>query len=73
MISQIFKSASLATKSLTSLTKNPFGALQTLEYLKYEVVDDKKVAVVTLNRPKALNALCNGLISELNATLEKLD
>jgi len=73
MISQIFKSATLASKSLTCFTKNPFGALQTLEYLKYEVIDDKKVAVVTFNRPKALNALCIGLISELNATLEKLD
>lgn len=26
-----------------------------------------------MNRPKALNALCDGLINELNATLVKLD
>ena len=31
------------------------------------------VAVVTLNRPKALNALCDQLITELNAALETID
>lgn len=29
--------------------------------------------MVTLNRPKALNALCDGLINELNSTLVNLD
>lgn len=32
-----------------------------------------KVALVTLNRPKALNALCDGLIAELNETARKFD
>lgn len=31
------------------------------------------VGIVTLNRPKALNALCNDLIRELNQELTKLD
>ena len=31
------------------------------------------VAVLTLNRPKALNALCDQLFSELNATLKEID
>jgi len=31
------------------------------------------VGIVTLNRPKALNALCNQLVSELNADLRTLD
>ena len=32
-----------------------------------------QVALITLNRPKALNALCDGLIRELNALLLKVD
>lgn len=31
------------------------------------------MGLVTLNRPKALNALCDGLISELAAAVGKLD
>ena len=33
----------------------------------------EKVLLVTLNRPKALNALCNQLIAELNQTLRDAD
>jgi enoyl-CoA hydratase/carnithine racemase len=32
-----------------------------------------KVGLITLNRPKALNALCDGLISELNAQVTAFD
>ena len=42
-----------------------------LEYLKYEQKD--RVALVELNRPKALNALCDGLMQELNHVLLTLD
>ncbi|KAG0222721.1 putative enoyl-CoA hydratase, mitochondrial [Actinomortierella wolfii] len=42
-----------------------------LEYLLTETRG--RVAVVTLNRPKALNALCNGLFVELNQVLEEID
>jgi enoyl-CoA hydratase len=42
-----------------------------LEYILAET--NGKVGVVTLNRPKALNALCNGLIKELNAQLKQFD
>lgn len=42
-----------------------------LEYLKTEVSGEKRnVAVITLNRPKALNALCNGLMKELGDALD---
>jgi len=37
----------------------------------YEQKD--KVGLITLNRPKALNALCDSLIRELNDLLAKLD
>lgn len=43
-----------------------------LEYLEYEVADDG-VATVTLNRPDRLNALCWGLMGELEDTLRSAE
>ncbi|XP_076640134.1 enoyl-CoA hydratase, short chain 1 [Colletes latitarsis] len=44
------------------------------EFIKVETMGEKKnVALVTLNRPKALNALCDKLISEINDAVTKLD
>ena len=34
---------------------------------------EEKVATITLNRPKALNALCDGLVEEMNAALNELE
>ncbi|XP_055906569.1 probable enoyl-CoA hydratase, mitochondrial [Eupeodes corollae] len=46
------------------------SAVSPLEYIKTEVTGEKKnVALITLNRPKALNALCNGLMTELSTAL----
>ena len=42
-----------------------------LQYLQVERHDS--VALVRLNRPKVLNALCRGLMQELAATLGELD
>lgn len=48
--------------------------LATYEFIKTAVAGEKKnVALITLNRPKALNALCNGLMMELNAVLRDID
>jgi enoyl-CoA hydratase len=44
-----------------------------MQYLLHESRADGKVALVTLNRPKALNALCDGLMLELNSLLVRLD
>ncbi|KAJ1906660.1 putative enoyl-CoA hydratase, mitochondrial, partial [Tieghemiomyces parasiticus] len=41
------------------------------QYLLVETRD--KVGLVTLNRPKALNALCSDLFSELNTVMAKFD
>lgn len=42
--------------------------------IKVETTGEKKnVGLITLNRPKALNALCNQLMSELNEAIQKLD
>ena len=59
----LFKNASFYRNFATSFPK--------LEYLKYEQKD--RVALVELNRPKALNALCDGLMQELNHVLLTLD
>lgn len=42
------------------------------------IISEKKgknqnVGLIRLNRPKALNALCNGLIAELNQALEAFE
>lgn len=50
----------------------PFSA--SYEFIKTAEVGAKSnIALVTLNRPKALNALCNGLMLELNAALKAYD
>ncbi|EZA59570.1 hypothetical protein DMN91_010658 [Ooceraea biroi] len=44
------------------------------EFIKVETAGEKKnVGLITLNRPKVLNALCNQLIQELNQALEQLN
>ncbi|XP_024872416.1 probable enoyl-CoA hydratase, mitochondrial [Temnothorax curvispinosus] len=44
------------------------------EFIKVETAGEKKnVGIVTLNRPKALNALCNQLMTEVNHALDHLN
>jgi len=45
-----------------------------LEYIKVDTTGtDGRVGLVTLNRPKALNALCAGLMDELITALNEMD
>ncbi|HRN70272.1 MAG TPA: enoyl-CoA hydratase-related protein, partial [Candidatus Woesebacteria bacterium] len=39
----------------------------------FGIIKKDKVGLITLHRPKALNALCDALINELNDLLAKLD
>ncbi|XP_033319992.1 probable enoyl-CoA hydratase, mitochondrial [Bombus bifarius] len=49
-------------------------AQQNYEFIKVDIAGEKKnVGLVTLNRPKALNALCDKLMTELNNAVNKLD
>merc|ERR1712128_233370 len=44
------------------------------EFIKTDLVGtDGRVGLVTLNRPKALNALCAGLMDELVTEMSRLD
>jgi hypothetical protein len=66
---------SLFTKSF-STTSNKIDPTQwkshTYEYILCEIRNEN-VALITLNRPKALNALCNDLINDLNHALKAVD
>ena len=42
-----------------------------MDFILYEV--DGAVATITINRPKALNALNSQVLDELNATLDAVD
>lgn len=41
--------------------------------LKWKLLEKKNIGLITLNRPKALNALCEKLITELNDAMLKFD
>lgn len=44
------------------------------EFIKVDKAGaNKNVAVITLNRPKALNALCNGLMTEVGTVIADLE
>lgn len=60
----------LAKSILNQVPRQYSTALTQLEYIKTEITGEKKnVALITLNRPKALNALCGGLMGELRDAL----
>lgn len=60
-------------RSILTYKKTIFTAQQ-YEFIKVEKSGEKSdVGLITLNRPKALNALCNGLIGELGQALDTFE
>ncbi|GLD92140.1 hypothetical protein PINS_up000673 [Pythium insidiosum] len=59
-----------ATKIRTPLARS-FAAKAEYEFITTEIRG--KVGLITLNRPKALNALCTGLIHEVNGAAHAFD
>lgn len=48
--------------------------VENYEFIKVSKVGEKQnVGLVELNRPKAFNALCNGLLAEMISVLNKFD
>jgi len=64
-------------RSIPAATLNSgkfYSTAPSYEFIKTEVTGEKKnVALITLNRPKALNALNNGLMTEVSDAIEKFD
>lgn len=56
---------------LRTMDRHMSTGSKSYEYILTET--QGKVGVITLNRPKALNALCSPLMKELNEVLEKYD
>ena len=75
MLRTAFAKVSLRSRP-AMMMQRPFAQFST-EAAEYEnVIVEKKeggVALVTLNRPKALNALCYALFEDLNGALSTLD
>jgi len=62
------------TNNFKLLSSPAASASANYEYIKVDKVGAKNnVGIITLNRPKALNALCHGLMLEVNEALQKFD
>ncbi|XP_045047541.2 enoyl-CoA hydratase, mitochondrial isoform X2 [Desmodus rotundus] len=60
--------------ALSCAARRPFASGAHFEYIVTEKKGkDGNVGLIQLNRPKALNALCNGLFKELNQALEAFE
>ena len=63
----------LTAPSLASANVAPTTPSAGHKYIHVQLLGSNRVALVTLTRPEALNALCDGLMRELYAALALLD
>jgi len=70
--SRLFRWNRICTTTQSAVKQVPFfRSLSSTPKFEYILVEKRgNVGLVTLNRPKALNALCDGLIKELNTQLK---
>ncbi|EFA77414.1 enoyl-CoA hydratase [Heterostelium album PN500] len=72
MYKSLFRqSSSINSLVRTNIFKNSFCTTSTTGFQNILVEKKGKVGVVTLNRPKALNALSDGLINEINSAVKQ--
>ncbi|XP_076236689.1 enoyl-CoA hydratase, short chain 1 isoform X2 [Calliopsis andreniformis] len=64
----------MAAAKIQEEEENTSGQVPNYEFIKVETTGEKKnVGLITLNRPKALNALCDKLMNEVNDAVSKFD
>lgn len=68
-----FSSASVLQRKYSKLRVNLFIHFFVSEYQHILTETRGNVGLITLNRPKALNALCNDLFTEVNEAMAKYD
>lgn len=76
MLVQLLKSSKripACSRVLVSPAFRTHATTRTFEHILVSRSESKKVGIVQLNRPKALNALCSPLFHELNQALKELD
>lgn len=73
---RLFRPSISSLSPLLTASHTPFSTSTSLQYefLKTEKLGEKQnVGVIRLNRPRALNALCDGLMAELGEALKEFD
>lgn len=68
-------SGTFSRRSVTLLNSiRPLSAGPNLQYITVEKKGEQQnIGLITLNRPKALNALCDGLMKEVSETMDDLE
>ncbi|XP_026471424.1 probable enoyl-CoA hydratase, mitochondrial isoform X2 [Ctenocephalides felis] len=70
--SRVLVSRAMGLAKLANTNIKLYSTASTYEFIKTEKVGAKNnVLLITLNRPKALNALCDKLVCEINDVLDK--
>jgi enoyl-CoA hydratase len=73
-IAKLFSSRAALYVKQSAFKPRFYSAAPSFEFIKIEKTGEKQnVGLITLNRPKALNALCNGLMAEVTEALDQFE